>query len=143
LIAAAGSPTGGSSFLLSLVRRGLLKGAVSSLVLLEAEGNILTKLPSPAAQRYYHHILTTPMTVAPIPSQQELKTYEAIVGGKDAHVMAAALSLQAPILLTLDRKLAERVNGASVPTERWEWEDNNGSKSGHSLAPDGKAGAVG
>jgi predicted nucleic acid-binding protein len=94
----------------------LLKGAVSSLVLLEAEGNILTKLPS-AAQRYYQHILTTPMTVAPLPSQQELKTYEAMVGEKDAHVIGTALSLQAPILLTLDRKLAERVNSASLHIE--------------------------
>ena len=40
LIAAAGSPAGGSSLLFSLCARRLLRGVVSQAVLLEAEGNI-------------------------------------------------------------------------------------------------------
>lgn len=39
LIAAAGSPTGGSGFLLALCARGLLRAACSQPVLVEAERN--------------------------------------------------------------------------------------------------------
>jgi hypothetical protein len=44
LIAAAGSPSGGSGFLLSLCARGFLKTAVSQPVLLEAQRNIQENL---------------------------------------------------------------------------------------------------
>lgn len=53
LIAAAGSPSGGSGFLLSLCRRGLLGAAVSQPVLLEAERNI-GKRRGPEELETYH-----------------------------------------------------------------------------------------
>ena len=49
LIAAAGSPTGGSGFLLSVCQAGFLKACSAPSVLLEAERNISAKLP-PAAR---------------------------------------------------------------------------------------------
>jgi len=55
LIAAAGSLSGGSGFLLALCQRGLLRGAISQPVLLETERNLLkkrgpTELPAPWAR---------------------------------------------------------------------------------------------
>ena len=44
LIAAPGSPNGGSDFLLLLCARGYLKAAISQPVLLEVQINILSKL---------------------------------------------------------------------------------------------------
>jgi hypothetical protein len=53
LIAAAGNPTGGFGFLLSLCARGLFKAAISQPVLFEAQRNIQTKLGDEASTSYY------------------------------------------------------------------------------------------
>jgi predicted nucleic acid-binding protein len=113
LIAAAGSPTGGSGFLLSLCARSLLRGAVSQIVLLEAERNIRRKLNRQASQTFRQLLLGTPLIVAPIPplSQQ----FSQIVTKKDEHVIAAVLAISAPYLLTLDKQLEEQVNQADIP----------------------------
>lgn len=109
LIAAAGSPTGGSGFLLSLCQRGLLRGAVSELVLAEAELNVLTKL-SPAALSHLGELLeTTPLQIAR-PGAWEEAPWAAAINAKDRHVVAAALAAHSPFLLTLDRALAAEVN---------------------------------
>ena len=109
LIAAAGSPTGGSSLLLAICARGFLRGAVSPGVLAEAEGNILTNLPLPARTRYRQEILSLPLVVAPMSSISERETAAAITGEKDAHVLAAAVNVGAKFLLTLDKRLARRI----------------------------------
>ncbi len=109
LIAAAGSPTGGSSLLLAICARGFLRGAVSKAVLAEAEGNILTNLPAPALTRYRQEILTIPLVVAPVPRASERQSVAAITGEKDAHVLAAALSVGAQFLITLDKRLAAQI----------------------------------
>jgi predicted nucleic acid-binding protein len=114
LIAAAGSPTGGSSFLLALCARGFLKGAVSHAVLAEAEGNILTNLTPPALIRYRREILAIPYVSAPVPSALERETVAHITGEKDAHVAASAISVGAHFLLTLDKRLAHRVNESEL-----------------------------
>jgi predicted nucleic acid-binding protein len=109
LIAAAGSPTGGSSLLLAICARGFLKGAVSHGVLSEAEGNILSNLQPPALSRYRQEILATPLTVAPIPSTPERETAAPITGEKDAHVLASALHVGAEYLITLDKRLISQI----------------------------------
>ena len=114
LIAAAGSPTGGSSFLLSLCAGGLLKGAISQPVMLEAERNILAKRGLPILNAYYRLIVLTPCTVVFLPPKAEQRVYRDVVGEKDEHVVAATMVAKAPFLLTLDKKLAERVNQASL-----------------------------
>jgi len=112
LVAAAGSPTGGSSLLLAICARGFLKGAVSHAVLAEAEGNILSNLKPRALIRYRQEILPIPLIVAPVPSPTEREAVAAITGAKDAHVLAAALSIGAEYLLTLDKRLAKRITEA-------------------------------
>src|SRR5215213_8474497 len=85
LIAASGSPTGGSSVVLAICARGFLRGAVSPAVLAEAEGNIITNLPQPALTRYRQEILSLPLIVAPTPSTAEREAVASITGEKDAH----------------------------------------------------------
>jgi hypothetical protein len=51
LIAAAGSPSGGSGFVLSLCQRSLLRGAISPPVLIEARRNVRDKLGPEALER--------------------------------------------------------------------------------------------
>ena len=117
LIAAAGSPTGGSSLLLAICARGFLKGAVSHGVLSEAEGNILSNLQPPALSRYRQEILRIPLMVAPIPSTPERETAAPITGEKDAHVLASALHVGAEYLITLDKQLANRIREAQLPVQ--------------------------
>jgi predicted nucleic acid-binding protein len=110
LIAAAGSPTGGSAFLLSVCSRGFLKAVVSQPVLLEAERNVLDNLGNDAVTHYYRLVATTPMKVVALPSPTTQPSYEKMVGEKDAHVLAAAVVAEAPFLITLDQGLEKRVN---------------------------------
>ena len=112
LIAAAGSPTGGSGFLLSLCSRGLLKAAVSQHVLLEAQRNIQSKLGDEATNQYHNFLSVVPFSMAILPKENQLKRLEQIVNEKDLHVVAAALEIQAPFLLALDKGLVIEVNQA-------------------------------
>jgi predicted nucleic acid-binding protein len=114
LIAAAGSPTGGSSLLLAICARGFLRGAVSHAVLAEAEGNILTNLNPQALTRYRQEILAIPYVFAPVPSTPERETVAPITGEKDAHVAASAISVGAQFLLTLDKRLAHWINESEL-----------------------------
>src|SRR5687767_4883367 len=108
LIAAAGSPTGGSGFLLSVCQAGFLKACGSPSVLLEAERNISNKLPPAALATYHLQLTATPLVLVSTPSRQIIQHYDAIFG-QDAHVVASALAAQAPYLLTLDRPLIRKV----------------------------------
>ena len=110
LIAAARSPTGGSAFLLSVCLRGFLHGVVSQLVLLEAERNVFDNFGGEAVARYDRLVATPPLTVVALSSPTIDRSYETIVGQKDAHVLAAAVIAEAPFLITLDQRLEKRVN---------------------------------
>jgi predicted nucleic acid-binding protein len=112
LIAAAGSPSGGSGFLLSLCARRTLKGVVSRPVLLEAQRNIQAKLGNEAINTFYRLLVVVPFTLAPIPTKSDLEKFENIVSAKDAHVVAVAVAINAPFLITLDKRLALQVNQA-------------------------------
>jgi predicted nucleic acid-binding protein len=114
LVAAAGSPTGGSTLFLAICTRGFLKGAVSHGVLAEAEGNILTNLSQAAQTRYHQEVLSMPLIIAPVPSPTDREAVAAITGAKDAHVLAAALGVGAEFLLSLDKRLINRVNQAEL-----------------------------
>jgi predicted nucleic acid-binding protein len=87
---------------------------VSKLVLIEAEKNILTKLASDVWTRYEEQILTLPLVTAPIATNTELLRTKPIAGEKDAHVLAAAIAVGAPFLITHDQRLARRVNQAAL-----------------------------
>jgi len=114
LVAAAGSPTGGSGFLLSLCARGYLKAAVSQPVLLEAQKNILSNLGDEAIKRFYSLLAVVPFSLASLPDKAEFARLEKLVNKKDVHVLAAALEVHSPYLLTLDKSLELEVNKASL-----------------------------
>ena len=115
LIAAARSPDGGSGFVLSLCRRGLLRAAVSQPVLLEAETNLRHKLPPEVLTAHRVQMAETPMAIAPVPPLAMRRRLQQIVNEKDDHVLAAALIVGARFLLTLDRALANEVNQGGLP----------------------------
>lgn len=117
LIAAAGSPTGGSGYLLSLCARDLLRGAASQVVLLEAERNIRAKLKPYALTAFEQLLLSTPLRIAPVPPPADSAQYHQHVTEKDEHVLAAALAISAPYLLTLDRQLEAQVNQTEFAIE--------------------------
>src|SRR5687768_8561181 len=117
LIAAAGSPQGGSGFLLSVCAKGYLQAAVSDPVLVEAERNILENLRPGAIDTYDQLMRHLPGTVVPAPSKREQRRYQAKINDKDVHVVAAAIISQAPFLITLDVNLARQVNQAGLPIQ--------------------------
>ncbi|MGI8912372.1 MAG: PIN domain-containing protein [Chloroflexota bacterium] len=116
LIAASGSPTGGSAFLLALCVRQLMRAAVSEPVLIEAERNVRLKLGQEALVAYHHLLDVTPFVIAPIPlaSSQEWQRLAVIAGAKDTHVLAAADAIRATYVLTLDKLLEARINEADL-----------------------------
>lgn len=114
LIAATGSPTGGSGFLLDLCARSLLQGIVTHVILLEAERNIEAKLTPEALGRYHALLRSIPFNVAPVPELAGDHPIRQAVTAKDVHVVAAATAVGAPYLVTLDRGLIGHVNGAGL-----------------------------
>ncbi|HTE83295.1 MAG TPA: PIN domain-containing protein [Dehalococcoidia bacterium] len=113
LAAAAGSPAGGSGYLLTLCQRTFLLGFVSPGVLAEAERNVVAKLPR--AQSAYQRLLaTTPLASVSI-DPPAAAPFAELVGQKDAHVVAAALAAGAAYLITHDKPLVQRVSSAQLP----------------------------
>jgi predicted nucleic acid-binding protein len=114
LIAAAGSPSGGSGFLLSLCAREYLRASVSQAILLEAERNIQAKLGVGAINRFYNLLAIVPFWLASIPEKPELERFEQLVNRKDVHVVAAAKAIDADFLLALDKALILEINRADL-----------------------------
>lgn len=114
LNAAAGSPAGGSGFLLDCCRRGFPRGAVSQPVLIEVERNVSRQLGQTALDTYHTLLALTPLTIVPILPTTGRSVYAALVGEKDEHVLAATLAADADFLITLDKRLAAQVNEAGL-----------------------------
>jgi predicted nucleic acid-binding protein len=114
LIAAAGSPTGGSGFLLSVCARGFLRALSSAPILLEAERNILAKRTTAVLQVHRQQIAATPIKLVSVPPESAVRRYRAEIE-EDAHVVAAAIAAGLEFLLTLDRPLIRRVQQARYP----------------------------
>lgn len=117
LVAASRSPTGGSGFLLRLCALEFLKGAVSQAVLLEAERNISRKFPLTVLTTYDQLLARTPLAIAPLPTASQQRRYRGLVSAKDEHVVASAIAVGAPYLLTLDQPLTRQVNQAKLPMQ--------------------------
>jgi predicted nucleic acid-binding protein len=115
LNAAAGRPSGGAGFLVSLCQRGILTGIVSPAVLAEAARNIVDKLPPEAWGRYDWMLSRVPFIVVPVPPSEAVRRWADSVTAKDARIMAAAPAAGAEYLLTLDQPLAKRVNATGQP----------------------------
>jgi len=104
LIAAAGSPDGGSALLLEICRAKSITVLVTRLVLREAERNVQLKLGEPALLRFYKVIADLDPEVVPIPIDEDLAAASQVIAAKDAHVLAGAQNSGATHLVTLDRK---------------------------------------
>jgi predicted nucleic acid-binding protein len=114
LIAASGSPAGGSAFILAQCRRGGIRAAVSTPVCDEAERNVRAKLPVEATVRYLALLRMPELQVIPEPTVGELARVRGLVEMKDEHVLAAALTVGAEYLITLDKGLEEAIARAGV-----------------------------
>jgi predicted nucleic acid-binding protein len=118
-IAAAASPTGGSSLVLEVCTGKSFAVICSQRVLLEAQQNIRDKMTTREMVRFYQLLAAaSPFQVAPVTAETEAQ-YAEITGPKDAHVVAAAVRGGAAFLVTLDRRhLAnDRVRAAGLPLE--------------------------
>ena len=111
LIAAAGSPTGGSGFLLSLCMKSQLEAVVSTYVLAEAARNIQVRMKASAWTNYQTLLHAVPFVIAPVPSPLPPLP---LINTKDVHVVAAAAAVAISYLLTLDKGLLAEVNLAQL-----------------------------
>jgi predicted nucleic acid-binding protein len=109
LIAAAGSPAGGSGFLMSLCEKGHLRAVTSTYVMAEAARNIQARMKPMAWANYQALLISVPFVVAPIPNP--LPNLPP-VNAKDLHVVAAAIASGCAYLLTLDKGLLIEANRA-------------------------------
>jgi predicted nucleic acid-binding protein len=113
-VAACGRPQGGSGYIVSLFRRGLLRAVSSHPVLLEAERNIAQKLGAVALDTFHQSLIDSLIEIVPVPDEYELRVARHVAGAKDDHVLAAAVACGAPFLLSLDRKLIRAVYKAEL-----------------------------
>lgn len=111
LIAAAGSPTGGSGFLLSLCTKGYLQAAISTSVLTEAARNVQARMKTDVWGNYQVLLTTIPFVMASVPTPLPALPP---VNAKDVHVAAAAGAVKADYLLTLDKGLLAEASQAHV-----------------------------
>ena len=103
LIAGLASPTGASNVILSLAEAQLVTLVVSEEVLVEAERNLQEKLPR-AIPEYRRFLAACPLEKATAPPVAEVTATAQIIHPKDAPILAAAMSLGADYLVTLNRK---------------------------------------
>jgi len=83
-------------------------------VLLEAQKNIQSKLGDKAIKRLHKLLAIVPFSLAPVPNKEEFARLDKLVNKKDVHVVAAALEIRAPFLLTLDKFFVLEVNKAAL-----------------------------
>ena len=105
LISSSASPTGGSGYLLELAHRRFFLVAVSEPVLREAERNLTAKFSPMALARFHWYLEEIEFVLAGVVETDDFGRYEAVTGAKDAHVLAAAIDVDANAIITLDRPL--------------------------------------
>jgi predicted nucleic acid-binding protein len=111
LIAAAGSPTGGSGFLLTLCAKGYIRAVVSTYVLIEAARNVQARMSAGAWVNYQTILQTVALIIAPVPAPLPTVTP---INPKDVHVVAAAAVIKTSYLLTLDKGLLAEAQQAQL-----------------------------
>jgi predicted nucleic acid-binding protein len=119
LVAASRSPTGGSALVLEVCQGQRFRAVVSTKVLLEARVNIAGKFGDAELVRFYQQVAALDPEVVHTVSRKNLAQSEALVGGKDAHVLAAALQCNAEYLVSLDRRhlVTAVVQAAKLPVK--------------------------
>ena len=105
--------------MLALCELGFLRAAVSQLVLVEAERHVLAGF-GPAATAQFDLIQRqVPMDVLPVPADAELHALVGTVTSKGLHVLASALAVGAPFLISLDKAFVSQVNRTGLPIWRF------------------------
>jgi predicted nucleic acid-binding protein len=84
--------------------------AVSAAVLQEAERNLANKFNSLALNRYDRLLQEIEFVVAGVADEEELRHFASVTGFKDAHVLAAAVGVNASVIVTLDRPLITAIS---------------------------------
>ena len=104
--AAAGSPTGGSAFVLELAKRERIQIITVLYALVEAERNIQAKLGEKALDRHYQNLLEGKRKVQNIDnvSMKTATELETLLIRKDVPILLGAILSNADFLVTLDRK---------------------------------------
>lgn len=117
LNAASASPEGGSSLAVNVCQRDRFKGVVTERVLQEGRKNLSKKFGEEELLRFYRLLAALSPDMQPPPSEDRIEECAALVGPKDAHVLAAALESHAGYLLTFDRRhlLTPLVLSADLP----------------------------
>ena len=105
LLAAAGSPTGGSSAALDTIARdGRYEALASPEVLLEARRNVAAKFPPEASARLAALLPRLRPRLIQADEAADPGDLPTSLADKDRHVVYACLASGAVICLTLDRK---------------------------------------
>ncbi len=104
--AAAGSPKGGSGFVLELAKKKKFKAITVAYALLEAERNIEEKLDNPYLNRHYQNILEVSPEIQPIEyvSIEEIVKLEKLLPAKDVPILLGAILSNSEFLITLDKR---------------------------------------
>ncbi|MBT9169638.1 MAG: tRNA(fMet)-specific endonuclease VapC [Syntrophomonadaceae bacterium] len=116
-IAAAGSPSGGSSLVLEVCRGQIFSAVTTRKSLLEAQRNIRKKLSEEALLRFLRELAALDPEITSPSTKEELDRCEELIALKDRHVLAGALKSGASFLITLDRKhfQTEVIKQANLP----------------------------
>lgn len=104
--AGAGSPKGGSGFILELAKINKIEIITVSQALLEAEENILKKLGLPYLNRHYQNLLGIKPKIQSIEfiTPKEISKLKKLLPEKDIPILAGAVLSGSQTLITLDKK---------------------------------------
>lgn len=116
ILAALGSQSGGSAWVLKLIRKRKLKAVTSQAVVEEVFNNIHKIGVSEAKTAQF--ILTSQIKLVPAPESVDVERYFGRVADKDAHVIASAVKSGAETIITLDKKhlLSAKIKGLEIIT---------------------------
>ncbi len=103
LIAGIASSKGAARELLRLAEIGLIEIVVSRQVIVEADRNIMAKLPE-CLNDFRAYLETLAPFLADDPPAASVKPFFSLIHPDDAPVLAAAVALKADYLITWDRK---------------------------------------
>lgn len=115
LVAAAGSPTGGASYLLDSFQGRLLRAVTSGPAIHEAERNLVRKFPPLAFERFIRLQQRRLIRYVPVAKYEKSPAWYESINEKDRHIVGAALHARCAYLLTLDKALAREVSSAQIP----------------------------
>ncbi|HUT18502.1 MAG TPA: PIN domain-containing protein [Anaerolineae bacterium] len=104
LVAGAHSVSGGSALLLDACKLGGFTAQTTFLIILEAYHTLDGGFPRRSIDRFRGYLNAIEWEMLPVPQEEDLQRYAALIHTKDIHVLAAAAEAGCEFLLTLDRR---------------------------------------